>query len=94
MVAKNWYDTGKKVSNINTLDLIMLKKEQRNDQLDINFDGPFEVHDKRGVIVQIAMGAGKKWVHLNRCKEYDRGARFGYALNELKIRKRMKLILR
>ena len=73
LVAKNWYDTDKRVSNINTGDLIMLKKEQRKDALDVKFEGPFEVRERRGVIVQIAMGSGKKWVHLNRCKEYERG---------------------
>ena len=51
----------------------MIKKEQRTDSLDVKFEGAFRVLKRRGAIVQVLLDNGKKWVHLNRCKEYERG---------------------
>ena len=34
---------------------MLVRKEQRSDSLDVMFEGPFKVLDRRGVIVQIAI---------------------------------------
>ena len=71
--AKIRYDKGKKQSDIAMGDWVMIRKEQRTDSLDIKFEGPFQVLERRGVIVQVSLTRGNKWVHLNRCKRYEMG---------------------
>ena len=68
--TKERYDAGKKISGVASGDLVFVKKEQRGDSLDVRFEGPFRVLDRRGVIVQIEVGSRNKWIHLNRCKPY------------------------
>ena len=62
---------------------VMLRNETRQDSLDPRYNGPFEVLDRKGPDVKLKIGGMirensggrrprviKKWVHLDRCKEY------------------------
>ena len=72
-VAKKNYDKSKKTSDsdITRGDWVLIKKEQRTDSLDVKFEGPFEVLERRGVIIQVAGSRSEKWIHLNRCRKYE-----------------------
>ena len=37
----------------------------------MKFEGPFEVLERRGVVIQVARSQRKKWIHLNRCRKYE-----------------------
>ena len=54
-VAKKNYDKSKKTSDsdITRGDWVLIKKEQRTNSLDVKFEGPFEVLERRGVIIKL-----------------------------------------
>ena len=71
--SKLYYDQGKKDSDVRAGDYVYLRKEVRNSSLDLLYDGPFLVIDRRGVNVLLKMEGGDQTVHLNRCKKCVNG---------------------
>ena len=54
-------------------DSILEKNETRKDALDPKFKGPYKVLDVRDTRVKIQKGRKRRWIHINRCKQFTGG---------------------
>ena len=67
--SKQYYDQGKKDSNICPGDYVFLRNETRQSSLDPMYAGPFLVLTRQNANVRLRIGGRDKIVHLNRCKK-------------------------
>ena len=69
----NYHNKGTVVPRIERGDSILEKNETRKDALDPKFKGPYKVLDVRDTRVKIQKGRKRRWIHINRCKQFTGG---------------------
>ena len=90
--ARELRNKGRVESIVAKGDMVMVRNNARHDSLDPRFYGPYEVMDRKGPDVKIRIPKGnkwerggelqytrykKKWVHLDRCKQYSPAPQLG-----------------
>ena len=70
--AKKFYDRKSHSRSTTTGDWVMIRREARKDALDLHFEGPFEVIQRKGPNVKVRSSRVRdgKLVHLNRCRPW------------------------
>ena len=90
--ARELRNKGRVELSVAKRDMVMARNNARHDSLDPRFYGPYEVMDRKGPDVKIRIPKGnkwerggevqytrykKKWVHLDRCKQYSPAPQLG-----------------
>ena len=71
IVSKNHYDVGKRDARCKVGETVLLRKEMRG-ALDCRYEGPYTILRRSGENVKLSLPENDKWVHLNRCKAYEK----------------------
>ena len=64
------YNAGKRETEVDKGDMVMLKSNITKDSLSPRYDGPFLVIERRGPDVKLRLTNKYRWVHLNNVKKY------------------------
>ena len=69
--ARERCNKGKSESQVSSGDLVLLRRNAREDSLVPRFDGPYQVLARREADVKLRLTHRDKWVHLDHCKQYE-----------------------
>ena len=71
IVSKNLHHVGKRDARCKAGDTVLLRKELRG-ALDCRYEGPYTILRRSGENIKLSFPGKDKWVHLNRCKPYEK----------------------